>query len=593
MNIKTIIGVFTVLLVCATSCKKDYLDKTQDEDLTIEQVFESRQYAERFLTSAYNNLPEEINFHDWQGRNAFTGASDEMEITWTYPFAQLMTAGSWSPDVIEQNVWRFNWEGIRKVNIFLENISKTPFDDQVQKNAFIGEATFLRAFFHFLLLRTHGPVPIGDHSYASDADFSTIKRATLEESADFIIADCDKAADLLPMTVTSEKLGRATKAAALALKARLLLYMASPLFNGNPDYADYTDLDGRKLFPAFNAEKWQVAADAAKSCIDQVEAAGYGLYISSSNDPVRNYQELFVQRHNREVLFARNMGNYNKLEMAASPNGMGGWSGLCPTQELVDAYEMADGTTPVTGYNTDGSPVINAASGYQETGYAASAGTYHPAGVRNMYVGREPRFYASINYNGAIWRGRGIQFWNSGLDGRGKGGPDYTVTGYLMKKMVDENVNLVQNGSSLKTWIYFRLGEQYLNYAEALNESQGAVSDVYKYVDLIRKRAGLPGLPAGLSKEEMREKIRHERRVELSFETHRYFDTRRWKIAEQTDNKNFYAMNIGAGSSLQDNQFYVRTFLKKRVFDPSKHYLWPIPQIEINKAPGLTQSPGW
>lgn len=592
MNLKTLIGVFAMLLVCATSCKKDYLDKTPNDDLTIDEVFQSRQYAERFLTSAYNNLPEEINFHDWQGRNAYVGASDEMELTWTYPFAQLMTAGAWSADVIEQNVWRFNWEGIRKTSIFLENIDKTPFDDESQRNAFKGEAIFLRAFFHFLLLRAHGPIPVISHSFQSEDDFA-IKRGTLEEGANFIVAECDRAAGLLPMTVTSDKLGRATKAAALALKARLLLYMASPLFNGNPDYVNFTDKDGRKLFPSFNDQKWQIAADAAKDCIDEVEQAGYGLYKSPSNDPLRNYQELFIQRHNKEVLFARNMGTYNKLELAASPNGMGGWSGLCPTQEQVDAYEMADGTAPITGYNTDGTPIINGVSGYQEAGYATSAGTYSPAGVRNMYVGREPRFYASINYNGAIWRGRGLQFWNSGLDGKGKGGQDFTVTGYLMKKMVDENVNLVQGGSTLKTWIYFRVGEQYLNYAEALNEAQGPVPDVYKYVNLIRERSGMPGLPTGLIKDTMRERIRHERRVELSFETHRYFDTRRWKIAEQTDNKNFYSMSIGLGSSLQDNAFYVRTLYKKRVFDKTKHYLWPIPQLEINKVPSLTQNPGW
>ena len=162
-----------------------------------------------------------------------------------------------------------------------------------------------------------------------------------------------------------------------------------------------------------------------------------------------------------------------------------------------------------------------------------------------------------------------------------------------MKKFSDPNVSIPQNRWVLKEWIYFRLGEQYLNYAEALNESQGAVADVYKYVNAIRARAGLPALPAGLSKDQMREKIWHERRIELAFETHRYFDTHRWKIAEFTDNRDIHGMTYTSGTSLQDNSFYVRRVIERRVFESPKHYLWPVPQVERNKVPGLVQNPGW
>jgi starch-binding outer membrane protein, SusD/RagB family len=298
--------------------------------------------------------------------------------------------------------------------------------------------------------------------------------------------------------------------------------------------------------------------------------------------------------HSSEINFTQSAnGVFDQFERTATPNGMGGWSGLAPTQEQVDAYEMANGQTPITGYNSDGSPIINPASGYVETGYTATAHPlgYYPSNVRNMYVNREPRFYATVNYNEAVWRGRRVEFMILGRDGR-KTGPDYTPTGYLLRKFSDPMVDVVQGRFTLKTWIFFRLGELYLNYAEALNEESGPVADVYKYVNAIRSRAGLPNLAAGLSKEQMREKIRHERRIELAFETHRYFDTHRWKLSEVVDNRNITGMNVESGRFNQDNSYYIRTVIEKRVFE-KKHYLWPIPQVEINKVPTLVQNPGW
>lgn len=602
-----IIGLLLILSV-SFSCKKQYLDKTPDEDMTLEEAFSNSQYAERFLTACYSALPYESSFNDLWGRNPFVGASDEMEITWTYPFSHWMTNASWNASNVDNfyddfkidYMYKAPWKGIRKVNIFLENIDKVPFGDrgangEIQKGWFKGEAHFLRAFYHFIELRVHGPIPILDASTKGSENLLDFKRSSYDECVDFIVKECDAAASMLPATrdmVTQA--GRPSKIAALALKSRLLLYAASPLFNGNPDYANFRNVDGTPFFGAYDASKWQKAADAAKECITQAEAAGHALYYSPSGDPMRNYYETFIARWNKEVLFALNLGTYfnNHNESCMSPNGMGGWSGYCPTQELVDDYEMANGTRPITGYNADGSPIINAASGYVETGYAATASAYHPAGVRNMYVGREPRFYASINFSGQMWRGRRIEFWNTGLDGRGKSS-DHSVTGYLMRKTSDEAVNLPQMLYTLKTWNYFRLAEIYLNYAEALNEAQGPVGDVYTYINKVRTRSGMPGLPAGLSKEEMRERIQHERRIELSFETHRYFDTRRWKIAAQTDNKMFYTMNVGAGTNLQDNAFYTRIPFKKRIFEAPKHYLWPIPQQEIDKSRALVQNPGW
>ncbi|MGC4234408.1 MAG: RagB/SusD family nutrient uptake outer membrane protein [Niabella sp.] len=595
----------TVVLFSAllTSCKKGFLDKVYDEDLTIDSVFANAQYAERFLTSAYFSLPEEPEWIEWWGRNPFTTASDDLECTWGV-FGNQMNTGNWNAATVEQNIYRVYWEGIRKVNIFLENIDKTDFSErevvvgnktgEQQKQEFKGEAHFLRAFYHFIEMRVHGPVSILNRSATTDDDYTQIKRSPYDDCVAFVVDDCDKAAALLPAKRDAIEYGRATRLAALALKARILLYAASPLYNGNPDFANFKDDQGRNLISSnYDPGKWQKAADAAKDCITQAESAGFGLYQPTS-DPYQNFYRLFIDRWNSEVLFARNMGRFDRLEYASGAKGMGGWSGYCPTQELVDAFQMADGSTPITGYNTDGTPIINAASGYQETGYTVAAGQYHPAGVRNMYVNREPRFYVSINFNGQQWRGRQLELHNSGRDGRATGnGQDYPVTGYLLRKFADEQISLTQRNFTNKTWIYFRMAEVYLNYAEALNEAQGSVADVYTYVNKVRSRAGLPNLPAGLSKDEMRERIRHERRIELAFETQRYFDCNRWKIAPETSNKTFYRLSYETGTSIQDDAFYKRVVLKKRIFEAPKHYLWPIPQTEIDRALWIIQNPGW
>jgi hypothetical protein len=256
---------------------------------------------------------------------------------------------------------------------------------------------------------------------------------------------------------------------------------------------------------------------------------------------------------------------------------------------------MANGTIPILGYQNDGAPIINPESGYREDGYAEAAdpdGKWR-AGVRNMYVGRDPRFYATIMFNGDMFKNHQCQFWVSGVDGRGQEGRDYNFTGYSMKKFIHPNVTISQGNWQLKTWIFYRLGGVYLDYAEALNEAQGPVADVYTYVNRVRDRAGMPSLPEGLNKDQMRERIRRERQVELAFETHRYFDCRRWKIAHQTNNGPMYGMDIQAGSGLQDDAFYKRTVIEERVFRAPVHYLWPIFQTEMDKNQSLVQNPGW
>jgi hypothetical protein len=252
------------------------------------------------------------------------------------------------------------------------------------------------------------------------------------------------------------------------------------------------------------------------------------------------------------------------------------------TQEMVDAYFMNNGLS-----------ITDAGSGYVENGFSSSDGKYTKAGISNMYTNREPRFYVGVTYNGSTWLNTSTssgtiitQTYYTGNSGKKVGGNDYSPTGYIIRK------NITDGYSNNRAWVLLRLANIYLDYAEALNESSPGNADIAKYVNLIRERAGIPDLPAGLSQAQMRTAIHKERRVELSFENVRYFDARRWKIAEQTDGGPFYGMNINAGNSVQDPAFYVRTVFENRVFQ-KKNYLWPIPQQELDVDKNLVQNTGW
>lgn len=594
MKATYIIFIVTGLLLFS-SCE-DYLEMTPDEDLTLEDIFSNRFNSAAFLSNIYSMLPDEAEF------NLYTGGSDEMEIAYGPHPSHLINNGAWNPNNAI-DYWSTMYIAIRKCNLFLENVDKVPVEQEMKDN-WKGEVYFLRALYHFMLTRLYGPVPILDRSLTPNEEFTAITRDPIDKCVEFIAADCDRAIGILPATVSMTEKGRATAIAAYALKSRVLLYMASPLWNGNPDYVSLTNSKGERLFPDYDASRWSVAAAASLECIEQAREAGYDLY-RKDPDYVKNYQSLFVDNNNVEWLFSKNVGLWgtaSHFDNCCEPVSLGGFSIMNPTQDLVDAYQMQDGSTPILGYTVvnetthELSPVINPGSGYKDKGFTSSSHPlgWYPVNVHNMFVGREARFYASINFTMQRWKTTTLMLWRTGKDGRDNAGSDYCKTGYLQKKLADPAMSINPSVRQLRARIFFRLGEVYLNYAEALNESQGPVNDVYTYIDDIRSRVGLPGLPTGLSKDQLRERIHHERRIELAFEHHRFFDIRRWKIAENVDSEWIHGLDIYAGINRTDESFYKRKGIEKRVFESPRHYLFPIPQSEIDKSSGhIMQNPGW
>ena len=588
----------------------DFLDKQPEENLTLDDVFGNRLYTRDFLTHTYSWIPTEANMADDGGawRNPYTGGCDEMEIAYGNAYSHQINSGGWNPtDIHRTQVWQESYMALRKVNMLIERVDECPAAED-EKRRWKGESYFLRAYFHFLAFRAYGPIIIADHSFKTDENILALRRAPADEVIRFIVEDCNTAAQLLydrDRWATTDT-GRATRIAALALKSRALLYLASPLYNGNTLFTDLKDpVDGTPLInPEYSDLKWKDAMDAAIDAITMAEAATYKLY-NEDEDPVVNYMNIHNIPWNDEILWAKNIGTYEHMLNCSDPVSFGCFSILNPTQEMVDAYQMADGSDPILGYKNNGmEPIINEASGYTEVGFTTEAypGRWE-AGVSNMYVNREPRFYASINFAGGRWKTTRSsnwtephynEFWSTGMDGKNNAGSDYCKTGYNMKKLHNPE-RIPWQFTPNQMWCYIRLGEIYLNAAEAINEYAGPTADCYKYINAIRTRAGLPELEAGLSKEEMRKKIQHERRIELAFELHRFFDVRRWMIAEETQGIPVHSMNIYKGTHLQDPEFYQRIKIEDRVFEFPKHYFFPVEQDEIDKHSKneLVQNLGW
>jgi starch-binding outer membrane protein, SusD/RagB family len=584
---KPILSRLCILLICFCfgSCKK-YLDQVPDDRITIEEVFQKKASSEQYLANVYSYIPDNEG-NQWDA-NPWTTSCDEIQDSWTSHACTILNLGIISSSNVPFAKWGRYYQGIRSATYFINHIDGNTeilaLNGQQLIDQYKAEARCLRAWFYFCLMRQYGPVVLlGETEVAPDATEIQFPRSTYDECVAYVSSQLDEAAAILPNVPSRNgqpsdlEYGRMTKGIALAIKSRLLLYAASPLYNGNTTYANYTNQDGTVLInQVYSEAKWQAAADAAKAVI---QSGLYNLYKTSDNDPIASYRGVLLEPLNSEVIFSRPANNLWDWENHCNLRSAGGWNGMSPTQEMVDAYFMKDGKT------------IKESSLYQEAGFTD--------GVYNMYLNREPRFYASVTYNGSVWQGGAltvpttVDLTYSGRDGKKDGKEDYSHTGYLARKNLHPGSNRLTNSFVSRPYVMIRLGEIYLNYAEALNEYDPGNADILKYLNLIRERAGVPqygspGLPVPVGKEAMREKIRAERRIELAFETHRWFDIRRWKILEQTVNGDLHGMNVDGDG----DDFYKRTVITSRVFRPAYHW-FPVEQSELDKARLVVQAPGW
>jgi hypothetical protein len=557
-----------ILLLALASCKKDFLQRDPGVAINEDKVFSDPLLAYRFADNTYNFLLDDFGrLGTAQTYKGMTGQFSDEAI-----FAEAIVAhgvltmnqGKFLDDASGDvgRVYTRMYQGIRNANIMLSKLDTVPVDPAVfNRNLVEAQQLFLRAFFYFELVKRFGGVTLLEKPLSS-TDELDLPRNTYAETIAFIVKDLQKAESLFsaetwgtiytPDGWNSQNNNRATLGAVRALRSRLLLFDASPLNN-----------------PSGDAVKWKNAANAAKSIIDMNKFSLHNAYATILNQSTSPEYIMIKVRP------ARN-GNGGFLGDYIIPPSYGGAQGqVNPTQNHVDLYEMSNGkliTDPTSGYNP-----------------------------QDPYRNRDPRLAANILYNDFTWQGRKVEMWfvknadNSITYGRDyqPGSTSYTRTRYYSKKLWPEAVRGGQSTSANLNFIFFRYGEILLNYAEALNESDGPVAQVYSTVNLIRTRAGMPNLPAGLTKDQMRQRIHNERAVELAFEEFRWWDLLRWKKAKEVITKPMNAIDVEKKGNAFTYTVIPLAAIYQRVFEDHM-YLYPIPRNEIFKSNDiLKQNPGW
>ncbi len=464
--------------------------------------------TEQYLANVYGYIRSTNDWTNDNGSNGspWEGLSDEMDITYNDAPTYSMNLGQWDRNRGNYNFWSYYYKGIRSASYFIERVDECPEIQDDLKAQYKAEAKVLRAYFYSMIMRQYGPVIILlNETIAPDAtiDQFSFPRNSYDECVDYVVNEIDAALPNLPVTQgNTQEYARVKKGMALAIKARTLLYAASPLFNGNTEYASFKNFDGTQLISQqTNTDKWKRAADAAKAVIDMPDYNLYKELDGSGNiKPFESLKNVFLKDWNTEVIWALARDNGYSIDKNGSPYVLGGWTSWGPTQQVVDAYFMANGRS-----------IDDPLSGYTENGTAAAATTYYAAGASNMYVSREPRFYVSITFNLSKWvnnasnnnGGTGsspitIQMYKGGNSGV-YSGRNWSRTGYCCRKLVNPSSTVGPDKIAARTEIIFRLGEMYLNYAEALNEYAPGNADIKRYINLIRERAGIPQYGAGKS----------------------------------------------------------------------------------------------
>lgn len=576
---KFIIKYIALAVLIFSGCAKNYLDITPDGRTTLEDIFQDEKRTEAYLNRVYGYIPSyfwKYGFFDFLApfsdeAYAYSGAV----MSWSS--GSLNPGGSALHTTQERGkgVYHYGtfWAGIRDANVFLSQVQTANIPSATNRVRFRGEAQLLRAFYFWELIKEYGAMPVVTAPFTNDFDYTTLTRPTFQACIDFIVKECDEviANDAMPMRITTEaERGRVTKAMAYAVKSQALLFNASPLWNPGNDRA-----------------KWEAASLASQHAIEILTTQGYAL--------AENYGDYFLSKtdissspRDRETIYEVHEGQIDPVFSIINsiPSKPGMFKvGATPTQELVDSYDMqGTGEPAILGYTDEShtQPIINTDSGYD------------PA---NPYAGRDPRFYATVWHNGAAYDNIGgeihiMETYVGGADQLLKApiGWAFTRTGYYLRKFIDPRL---QSGQPEDTrWKKYRLAELYLNLAEAENEANGPTEIARQAINTVRGRVNMPELPTNLTKEEFRERVRRERRVELAFEEHRFWDVRRWKILDQTD-KLVTGMEI---TKHPDDSFtYSRFVTEQRNAWSEKFLIMPIPIKETSIIPDfdLNQNPGW
>lgn len=636
-KIKILFIVTVTAFLC--SCNK-YLDVVPDNVATIDYAFNLRSSAERFLFTCYSYMPADGNFN----ANPAFFAADEVwnpnptiDITTSFYNIALGLQNVASPT---GDFWmglrggKPMFTAIRDCNIFLDNIHKVDELQQFERLRWIAEVKFLKAYYHFILLRNYGPIPIikTNLPISSGPEEVQVKREPVDDVVDYIVQLLDEAAadDNLPTRANeTSELGRVTKSMVLAFKAKVLVTAASPLFNGNSEYAGFTGKDGRQLFsPAVDPAKWQRAADACKDAIDMCTANQYSLnkFLGNAtyviNDTIKKELDyrtaLTTVLNTNEVIWANTNSNATDMQRFAMPLITTGTSGsgpkgiLAPTLKAVERY-YTDHGVPITEDKT---------WNYGEKNTIRTAGAadrfYIKEGEQTvrLHFNREPRFYASISFDRGIWFGNWVNNYNvnnlfavrirAGETAARQGISNFSITGYNIKKLVNiETIaaadgNVTGGNQRAYPWPEMRIADLYLLYAEALNEVNGYSPETTYWINLVRQRAGLPTVEFSWdnystdpskykTKEGLRAIIQQERSIELAFEGHLYWDLKRWKTAHVELNKPIKGWDI----TQKDAPSYYREVLLFNQKFAMKDYFWPIPLTEMQINKNLVQNPGW
>ena len=590
------------------SCKKveNFLDKAPGVDIDENTVFSTRQNAEQFVATLYQyGMPSVYGIRaDLTGFGSnglgvsgspngpnvnFVNITDESEASEAFAFTNDWNSGNIQPNNIlsrEDLRYFLRWQAIRVAHILLERIDEVPNADPTYKEQVKGEALFIRALSYFEMMKRYGGVPLVTKRIVSLED-AKVARSTLEEVVNQIVKDCDEAVAKLPVVQPSNFTGRAHKGAALALKARTLLYAASPLFNTATPYVSFGNAQDDKLvcYGNYDLNRWKLAADAAKAVLDWASTAGVELIDNPAKRiPVftagqrvdGNYRTAWEQNDNSEIILAsklygapKSVGQFPWQYLVPRndhvPNSGGGWVGNSITFNFIRKYEKRDGT-PQTWDMSGGEDLLQ------------------------KYAELDPRFAQSVVYVGARLHANAprVQIWEGAPSNKAS-----SKGGHWLLKWVNDAIT---QSAQVPNDPIFRLNEVYLSYAEALNEFAGPSAEAYAAVNRIRTRSGMPDLPGALTQAQFRERVRNERAIEMAFEDQRLGDVRRWMIAEQDGVMSGQMWGLEIQRLNNTAPFPTAFSYKPYVFETRvfqrRQYLWPFDQNEVLKG-NLKQNPGW